>query len=274
MLTQKVGRVLVVHLFLLPIALANLWGQNKSAPVGDVLQLKGSWRIAGQTTDLTVGEGLQAGSVIRPDGASKNDFVVVVLLNGQRLAATCLTVRCDSTVQIPDPDLNENVSFRRILEAVRSVLSDSRPGVTSTYWATSSRDIQPAWREMVVPYGPGNQVSLSAMLKGLGQGRYHFEMRHLPDDKIVSAREWPWDGRDELTAAPPMVGLFVITLDDDLGRPALNVLLFATPAESEPGIRNAFEQARQACAKWEGPEAETSAHFFLRSYLFSLAAQR
>src|SRR5258708_39268248 len=107
---QKVHRSLVFRLAALFALGSALGAQPDKTPLGDVLQVQGNWLIAGQAPHLLAGEGVAGGSLIQSDAGRKNDIIVVVLLNGQRLVATCSTSPCRATIEVPETYLNADVS--------------------------------------------------------------------------------------------------------------------------------------------------------------------
>ena len=238
--------------------------------IGDVLQLKGDWRLAGTTKHLVVGDSVPANAVIEPEPGSTSGLIVIVLFSGQRLVASCLPSSCNSKVYLPATYVDEGVSLKSILSAVEFVLSHKRPELANAYAPMSSRSIAGTMLEVAIPLSSDARVSLRSVLPELSKGRYHLEVRRVVDKSFITSAEINWATQGGPAITLPGPGSYLITLDDETGNSAANVFLAALSPQDEARIRDKFRTARSICDKWEGPEAEDSKHLFLRSYLLSL----
>lgn len=274
MLGSQIPQSVFVRIAVILATGAVLWAQAERAAVGDVLQIQGNWRIAGQTPYLLAGEGVPGGSVVQSDSGRKTDLVVVVLLSGRRLVAYCSTSPCTAKIQVPESEVQENVTFKSMLDAVGLVLLNRRPEIANAYSATSSRGVSGQRRELVIPFSSGGKVSLNSALPALRTGHYHLEIRRVSDGQFISSREVTWNRLTGLAIVLPRPGFYLVTLEDDVGSPAGDVFIAAVAEKSAGALNAQLEKAQEICARWEGPEADSSAHLFLRAYLLHIAEKQ
>lgn len=257
-------------------ALLKPWAKaEKAEMVGTVLQIQGDWRTTEESPALRAGEGVSAGASIKTASGRKTDSLVVVLLNGQRLAAVCKADPCTTALQLPDHSTETGVSFQHIVEAVKYVLLNRHPEVINAFSSTASRGSNSLRSETVMAFNTGKALSLVSALRALPQGDYTLELIRAPDAKLLYDRNLQWDLSPEQSVVDvPAPGAYVVLLKDKYENTAGNVFLAVVAPAFYNNVKTSFEQARQMCAQWDGVDAADSAHLFLRAYLLALTAKQ
>jgi len=262
----------IVIIFVWSAMQPKLWAQPKKAEsIGTVLQVQGSWRITKESPALLPGQGVPAGALIKTGSAKKTDFLIVVLLNGKRLAVRCQTNPCATELQIPTYDADAAVNFQHVIEAVKYVLLNNRSEVVNAFSSTASRGENSVRSEMVSAFEPGKAVSIASVVPGIPRNNYTLELIRASDGKQLSARDLLWD---PLAGQPfinlPAPGAYILLLKSAYQDVISDIFVLAVPSASYEHVKTSFEQARQMCSQWEGADAEGSTHLFLRAYLLAL----
>jgi hypothetical protein len=260
------------------VALVSCSKNKEAQDVGGVLTVHGNWRIAGQQRSLLEGEAVPAGALLEDVKIQKGDSITVVLLSGGRVEAMCDrdSDLCTKGLRMPGMYVNSSLESRQIVQAVKAVLLDHEPEVARSFSPTMSRGRSSAQdRELVVAFNPGTPADIGSALADLpayDSSIDEIEITRVADSRgVISTSPVSWDERRVASITLPGPGCYIVQVVRDDDEVALNLYVLAVPAASYERTNALFEEARQICSKWDGPNAEGSTHKFLRAYLLSLA---
>jgi hypothetical protein len=245
--------------------------------IGGVLAVNGYWQIAGQHDTIVEGQAVLAGSLIENRKAQASDSITIMLLSGERLEVTCARNwdLCTKGLQLPRTYVNASPGTREVIEAVKLVLLNHEPEIAKSFSPTLSRGRSSAQdRESVVAFTPGTAVNVGSDLTELPANDSsidEIELSRVEDNTVIGKSPVSWDERRGASINLRGPGCYIAQVLRDDDEVALNLYLLAAPAASYKRTRAQFEQARQICSKWDGPNAAASIHKFLRAYLLSLA---
>jgi hypothetical protein len=262
----------------LTVALVSCAKNEEVQDIGGVLTIHGKWRIAGQQHTLLEGQAVPAGALLKDGEVEAGDSIAIILLSGEHVEAMCDRNRdlCTKGLQMPGTYVKKSLETRQIVEAVKAVLLDHQPEIARSFSPTVSRGRSSAQdRESVVALTPGMSVNVGSALAELpayDSSIDEIEIKSVADtNNVISKSSVNWEERRAASIALPAPGCYIVQVVRDDDEVALNLYLLAVPAGAYKRTSELFEHARQVCSKWEGPNAEGSAHKFLRAYLLSLA---
>jgi hypothetical protein len=246
---------------------------NCQKAIGDVIEVRGDWRLANASSALLAGEGVPAGSVIKAPNPQRNDFLVVVLLNGVRLAARCDETPCTPSLKIPEAYVNSSVSVQKVLDAVKFVLVNRREAITNAFVSSSSRGLFDEHREDVASLEEGNTISFTPAQLAPPEGSFRLELADAASAHFLHGQDVEIKAQGEpIRVSVPGPGNYLLRFKNSLDNLVLDMFVAVPMAKDHDKIEKSFEQAKEICAQW-GPAALDSSHYFLRAYLLSLVNQ-
>jgi hypothetical protein len=266
------GRVALCLVAITVVAVPLIWAQeNAASPAGVAWGVKGTWRTEGNDVPIHSGDGIQPGSLLRPDPVTAQHTIIVLLPDGQRVFYECFTIDdCARGFRVPslyrDP---EPFAVDMLARIGAGLIREDRdfsavPDIHLPFG--SPRD------EIVAVLGPGNQVHVEGLVTKLPNGRFTLYIRpldpaglgqfHLIVDKTAPFISFPL----------PSAGLYLVTVRDELNRPRIHLFLAAISSAQEASFKKSFHDMKQLMHQWDDDFNGWPIHDFQWAYLESLVA--
>jgi hypothetical protein len=243
--------------------------------VAHVLDVRGQWRLGGNTAPVASGQALTAGAKITSGSNRPGDSITIVHdedMSRQWVACDeSVANPCQSPVLVAGASVGPEPSqFRGLVNAALSVLLSKPPAINNHYALTLTRGIKPRVQEMeaVVPLDPALGIVLPPVPDDLPAGKYSGSIA--PAGKKTSSSPQAV----QLTAggiwsalrcdAP---GLYEVSISNAGGHQVADVMLLVTTGAQFSMARDEFDAMKNRTSKWEGPKARSDEHLFLRAYL-------
>ncbi len=206
-----------VRMLVVLLAAAAPCSGAQQEPIGDVIQIQGTWRLANGSSPLLAGESVAAGALIKADPEKGQGFVTVALLNKKQLSAACKVTPCTATLQMPAGYVEKDIQFENILAAVKFVLLNRSPKVANAYESTSSRGLAFSHAESIVPFDSSKPISFVPDFSSSPQGDYHLEVARLEDRRIITSAEIQLDrSHPQISFPMPEPGLYLASIYDQI----------------------------------------------------------
>jgi hypothetical protein len=266
-------RILICFLlFTLSPTTSSVLAQNHShPPLGIAWQVQGSWQIRGVVAPLLTGSTVEPGSLLRPGVGTVNHSITVLLPDGQRVLYECFTIedcargfRVPSLYRRPDPFAVDMVA------RIHSVLLRENGSQGLAIKSSIGQDSSLPRDEIVAVLDSSKTVEVAGLATNLSNGRYTYDVQSLdrtypPQFHLALEKSAPF-----ITVALPTVGVFVLTISDDLNTPRINLFIAAIMPAQAASITNSFNQAKALMKEWNREGQGWPIHDFQRAYLISL----
>jgi hypothetical protein len=259
------------------IALAAAGLHSQSPDAAHVLDLKGTWKIAGNKVALVRGQGLTQGESIVAASNQPGDMIVIV--RAQDLSR--LQIVCDATPQNPchapiavqppgTPAPAATSHIATLLQAAFSLLMGSSPATASQYATTMTRSF-PAEKlqENVVALSADGTLALPHSPGGIPAGHYTLQIVPVGSDTHSQQAATLNLGGAWQPIPFSTTGLFEISVRDAQDHHVDNIMLLVANSGHVEDLLAAFNEAKGQSDTWIGADARHDEHLFLRAFLQS-----
>ncbi|MDP9050308.1 MAG: hypothetical protein M3O31_06215 [Acidobacteriota bacterium] len=243
--------------------------------VAHVLDVRGQWRLDGNTAQVISGQGLTAGAKITSSFNRPGDSITIVHdedMSRQWVACDDSAANpCHSPIVVPGASVGAAPNqLRGLVNAALSVLLSKPPAIGNHYALTLTRGIKPKVQEMeaVVPLDPALGIVLPTVSDDLPAGKYSGSIAPAGEKASSSPQTvqlTPGGTWSALRCDAP--GLYEVSISNAGGHQVADVMLLVTTAAQFPAARDEFKSMKNRTSKWDGPKARSDEHLFLRAYL-------
>lgn len=248
--------------------LSELHGQKaKPAAYGVAWRVIGGWQVQGVRSEVENGSALAPGSLLVPEGGSRDHSITVLLPDGQRVLYECFSAKdCERGFRVPSLYRQPTELGANLLARVNAVFQRKSADVD-----TQSADEVPLPRdEAIATLRSDHKVSVGGLAAALSNGQYSYVAR-----PVSRGGEKPIHGDFQknsrsVTLNLPSQGLFDVTISDQMKRPRIDLLLGAVEGPKADSEVKLFQQAVALLKDWNEDYQGWPIHEFRRAYLRSL----
>jgi hypothetical protein len=231
--------------------------------------VKGTWQVDGKGAPLRVGDRVLSGSLLQPDPVAAQHTIIVLLPDGQRLFYECFTVNdCARGFRVPSLYFAPEPFAVDMLARIRAMLTRGDRGFSAASGIHpplgSPRD------EIVAVLGPGNQVRVEGLAAKLPNGRFTSDIRPLDPARPNQLHLAFEKTAPSITLPLPSTGLYVVTVNDDMNTPRIDLFLAAVSPAQEASFKKSFHEAKELMQRWNDDFYGWPIHDLQWAYLESL----
>jgi Fn3 associated len=124
--------------------------------------------------------------------------------------------------------------------------------------------------EIVAVLGPDNQVRVEGLATKLPNGRFTCDIRPLDPARPNQLHLALEKTANFITLPLPSTGLYVVTVNDDMNTPRIQLFLSAVSPAQETTFKKSFHDAKELMQKWNDDFYGWPTHDFQWAYLESL----
>jgi len=245
---------------------------------GKVQGLRGEWFVG--ENKLSLGVEINTGSLIRRESSSKQDYIVITDLGGNRFVSRQCNV-AETCSQFKLPPAPRATIYNYIFDAVTKLLR----GEPSRYSVHLSRGDEDVLSDAVV-FTDGSTIDFSRVFKKAKTGLYNFQYRSITRGKKSATGKWSEPIAFDWTPTKPakisipnlQPGLYELNLLEKMGEDfkTTGTSAWILASETVAYKKNAasFEEAIALTTKWSGDVDSNQVRSFLHAYLDYLSAQK
>jgi Fn3 associated len=241
--------------------------QQQSAPFGIAWRVNGSWKEDGLDHEISNGDVVFPRSLLHPEGSTGQHSILILLPDGQRILYECyLRDDCAHSFRVPMLYRNPTPSAVDLLARVHEVLiEDKRNGEASVHQNyLLPRD------EAITLLGSENQIQIGGLAAALANGHYTYDLQPLDHQGSRQTRVPLEKTTSSITLTVPSVGLYELTIFDNLNTPRINLFVGAVRPGQKAEFLEPFTEARALIEGWNGDYQGWPIHDLERAYLRSL----
>ena len=252
------------------LAPADLLSQQPRQKVafGVAWRVIGAWRVEGAKEEISEGDALQPGSLLRPAEGARDHSITILLPDGQRILYECFASRdCARGFRVPSLFRKPVSTAIDLLARVNAVSQQKQNSHTVPEQPDDSavpRD------EAVSLIGSDNDVEVAGLASALSDGTYSYITRSLTRSSDKPARGF-FEKRGRAIKFPiPSEGLFDVSIYDRANSPRMDLLLAAVHQPRGARTVRSFEDVEALLKDWNEDYQGWPIHEFRRSYLRSI----
>jgi hypothetical protein len=238
-------------------------------PLGVAWSVRGAWQIAGRKTPIVAGDGIQPGSLLRPQEETGSHSITVLLPDGQRILDECFTPEdCARGFRVPLLSRAPDPFAVAMLASVRAFIGVEKLEAASTTYAREAQRLPRD--EAVARLQSGNRVAIAGLAARLPNGRYSCRLLRLDDAQARATQLQIEKDAPSVEFALPSPGLYDLRFTDNLNRPRIDLFLAAVSPERAPAVQDSFSKAASLLKRWNLSYYAWPVHEFQRAYLQAL----
>jgi hypothetical protein len=245
--------------------------------VAHVLDVKGTWKIDGQTSPITRGQALAKGARVIAVSNHPGDAISIVheedLSRQQIVCDASPTNPCKTPTLIAPPASSAPQATSQVatlVHAAFALLMGLSPATASQYAVTMTRSVpSEKIQEAVVPLSPDGTIVLPHSPGGIPVGQYALQITRSDSPEFTQQNATLVHGGvwQPIPFASP--GLFHIAVRDAQDHAIANLMILVVKQDHADSAQQVFDATKSLADAWTGPNARTQEHEFLRALLLS-----